>query len=89
MTALSLSNIHKAWGKNTIIENLSLEIASGEFIVLVGPSGCGKSTLLRIIAGLEIPDGGKLVMGGKEVTGLRQANATCRWCFSPTHSTRI
>ena len=70
MTALSLSNIHKAWGKNTIIENLSLEIASGEFIVLVGPSGCGKSTLLRIIAGLEIPDGGKLVMGGKEVTRL-------------------
>ena len=70
MTALSLSNIHKAWGKNTIIENLSLEIASGEFIVLVGPSGCGTSTLLRIIAGLEIPDGGKLLMGVKEFTRL-------------------
>lgn len=55
MTALSLSNIHKAWGKNTIIENLSLEIASGEFIVLVGPSGCGKSTLLRIIADWKSP----------------------------------
>lgn len=89
MTALSLSNIHKAWGKNTIIENLSLEIASGEFIVLVGPSGCRKSTLLRIIAGLEIPDGGKLVMGKKRSPGLRRANATCRWCFSPTPSTRI
>ena len=70
MTALSLSNIHKQYDKSTIIENLSLEIASGEFIVLVGPSGCGKSTLLRMIAGLEMPDGGKLMMGEKEVTHL-------------------
>lgn len=70
MTALSLSNIHKQYDKSTIIENLSLEITSGEFIVLVGPSGCGKSTLLRMIAGLEMPDGGKLMMGEKEVTHL-------------------
>ena len=70
MTALSLSNIHKKYDKTTIIENLSLEIASGEFIVLVGPSGCGKSTLLRMIAGLENPDGGKLLMGDTDVTHL-------------------
>lgn len=70
MTALSLSNIHKQYDESTIIENLSLEITSGEFIVLVGPSGCGKSTLLRMIAGLEMPDGGKLMMGEKEVTHL-------------------
>ncbi|MDF3008184.1 MAG: sugar transporter ATP-binding protein [Enterobacter kobei] len=68
MTALTLRNIHKHYDKNTIIENLSLEIASGEFIVLVGPSGCGKSTLLRIIAGLESADGGTLLMGDEEVT---------------------
>ena len=68
MTALTLRNIHKQYNKNTIIENLSLDIASGEFIVLVGPSGCGKSTLLRIIAGLETPDGGAIVMGDEDVT---------------------
>ncbi|WP_318373797.1 sn-glycerol-3-phosphate ABC transporter ATP-binding protein UgpC [Enterobacter sp.] len=68
MTALTLRNIHKHYDKTTIIENLSLEITSGEFIVLVGPSGCGKSTLLRIIAGLETPDGGAIFMGDEEVT---------------------
>ncbi|MFC3190453.1 ABC transporter ATP-binding protein [Pseudocitrobacter faecalis] len=68
MSALSLKNIHKVYDKSTIIENLSLEIASGEFIVLVGPSGCGKSTLLRMIAGLESPDGGTLKMGDRDVT---------------------
>lgn len=68
MTALTLQNIHKQYNKNTIIENLSLDIASGEFIVLVGPSGCGKSTLLRIIAGLETPDGGAIAMGDEDVT---------------------
>ncbi|WP_318375782.1 sn-glycerol-3-phosphate ABC transporter ATP-binding protein UgpC [Enterobacter sp.] len=68
MTALTLRNIHKQYNKNTIIENLSLDIASGEFIVLVGPSGCGKSTLLRIIAGLETPDGGAIAMGDEDVT---------------------
>lgn len=70
MTALTLRNIHKKYDKSTIIENLSLDIASGEFIVLVGPSGCGKSTLLRIIAGLELPDGGTLKMGEEDVTRL-------------------
>lgn len=70
MTTLSLRNIHKKYDKTTIIENLSLEIAFGEFIVLVGPSGCGKSTLLRMIAGLETPDGGTLMMGDIDVTHL-------------------
>ena len=73
MTALTLRNIHKKYDKSTIIENLSLEIASGEFIVLVGPSGCGKSTLLRIIAALELPDGGTLMMGAADVTRLAAA----------------
>lgn len=68
MTALTLRNIHKHYDKTTIIENLSLDITSGEFIVLVGPSGCGKSTLLRIIAGLETPDGGAIFMGDEDVT---------------------
>ena len=83
MTALSLSNIHKQYDESTIIENLSLEIASGEFIVLVGPSGCGKSTLLRMIAGLEMPDGGKLMMGEKEVTHLPAGKRSLSMVFQP------
>nr|WP_318382013.1 ABC transporter ATP-binding protein [uncultured Enterobacter sp.] len=70
MTAVTLRHIHKLYDKNTIIENLSLDITSGEFIVLVGPSGCGKSTLLRLIAGLETPDGGTIMMGEEDVTHL-------------------
>ena len=81
MTALSLSNIHKKYDKTTIIENLSLDIASGEFIVLVGPSGCGKSTLLRMIAGLEMPDNGKLMMGDKDVTHLAAGKRSLSMVF--------
>ncbi|MEX3018136.1 ABC transporter ATP-binding protein [Kluyvera sp. STS39-E] len=81
MTALSLSNIHKNYGKATIIENLSLEITSGEFIVLVGPSGCGKSTLLRMIAGLEMPDSGTLMMGEKNVTHLAAGKRSLSMVF--------
>ncbi len=81
MSALTLCNIHKKYDKTTIIENLSLEIASGEFIVLVGPSGCGKSTLLRIIAGLETPDGGTLKMGGQDVTHLAAGRRSLSMVF--------
>ncbi|MEU2120909.1 ABC transporter ATP-binding protein [Nocardia niwae] len=51
-------------------DEVSLEIADGEFMVLLGPSGCGKTTLLRMIAGLELPDAGQIVIGGKDVTYL-------------------
>lgn len=68
MTALTLRAVQQHYDNITIIENLSLEIQSGEFIVLVGPSGCGKSTLLRIIAGLEAPKAGAIIMGDEDVT---------------------
>lgn len=70
MTTVTLKNINKRYEKNTIIENLSLDIHSGEFIVLVGPSGCGKSTLLRIIAGLESLNSGSIIIGENNVTDL-------------------
>ena len=65
MADLSLRNISKTFGTTPVVENLSLDIADGEFVVLVGPSGCGKSTLLRMIAGLEYISGGELEIGGQ------------------------
>lgn len=55
-----LKNITKAFGGTTVIQPLSLEIASGSFTTLLGPSGCGKTTLLRMLAGLETPDTGEI-----------------------------
>ena len=81
MTALSLRHIHKKYDKNVIVADLSLEIASGEFIVLVGPSGCGKSTLLRMIAGLEAPDSGMLMMGNEDVTHLAAGKRSLSMVF--------
>ncbi|MFL6123688.1 ATP-binding cassette domain-containing protein, partial [Actinophytocola sp.] len=49
-------------------DDVSLSIADGEFMVLLGPSGCGKTTLLRAVAGLELPDEGQVVIGGRDVT---------------------
>ncbi len=57
-------------GSVSVLRNISLTIADGEFMVLVGPSGCGKSTLLRLIAGLEEPTGGSIVVGNQRVNQL-------------------
>ncbi|WP_223904379.1 ABC transporter ATP-binding protein [Rhodoferax lithotrophicus] len=53
----------------TVLEHFSLAIAAGEFVAILGPSGCGKSTLLRLVAGLEAPQAGSIVVNGKSVTG--------------------
>ena len=52
------------------MDSFSLDVAPGEFLVLVGPSGCGKSTTLRMVAGLERPDSGRITIGGRDVTDL-------------------
>ena len=70
MTALRLEGIAKTFGPTTVVERLSLDVASGEFVVLLGPSGCGKSTTLRMIAGLEEADAGRIFIGEREVSTL-------------------
>ena len=68
MAGVTLENVDKVYdGVNKVVDNLSLRIEDGEFIVLVGPSGCGKSTLLRCIAGLEEITGGELRIDGRRV----------------------
>jgi multiple sugar transport system ATP-binding protein len=71
MAAVALREIRKSFGSTSVLKNVSLEIASGEFLTLLGPSGCGKSTLLRIIAGLEAQDAGTVTIGDRVVDGLR------------------
>jgi multiple sugar transport system ATP-binding protein len=68
MAAIQLERVSKAFGSVTAVDDVSLEIADGEFLVLVGPSGCGKSTLLRMIAGLEETSDGAILIGDEDVT---------------------
>ena len=65
---LSLVSIRKEFPGFTAIENLDLHIPAGQFFALLGPSGCGKTTTLRLVAGLESPTSGKVMLGGKDVT---------------------
>ncbi|MCY3877132.1 MAG: sn-glycerol-3-phosphate ABC transporter ATP-binding protein UgpC [Rhodobacteraceae bacterium] len=68
MSGIMLKNVVKRFGELTIIPELNLSIAEGEFVVIVGPSGCGKSTTLRMIAGLEDVTSGTIYIGGRDVT---------------------
>ena len=70
MAEIRLQNLTKRFGEVTAVDNLSLEIADREFLVLVGPSGCGKSTVLRCIAGLEELTGGEIFIGDRRVNTL-------------------
>ena len=65
---LAIANITKRFGAHQALDGLSLEVTSGEGVVMVGPSGCGKTTLLRLIAGLDVPDGGEIWMSGTQVS---------------------
>ena len=70
MAEIALSNVSKSFGEVRVIDDLSLTIAAGEFVVFLGPSGSGKSTLLRMIAGLETIDSGTLTIGGRRCQDL-------------------
>ncbi|MDY0873599.1 ABC transporter ATP-binding protein [Dongia rigui] len=70
MAAVDIRDVRKAFGPAQILHGVSLDIADGEFVILVGPSGCGKSTLLRMIAGLESVTAGEIAIGGRVVNDV-------------------
>jgi len=67
--SIEVSNVSKQFNQFRALNEIDLNIASGELVALLGPSGCGKTTLLRIIAGLETPDSGRIVFHGEDVSG--------------------
>ena len=70
MAEIQLRNISKRWGNFVGVENFDLTIADQEFLVLLGPSGCGKTTTMRMIAGLEDPSDGEILIGDRVVNNL-------------------
>ncbi|HVP21597.1 MAG TPA: ABC transporter ATP-binding protein [Anaerolineaceae bacterium] len=68
MSFLELTNIHKEFSGTVAVENFNLAAEQGEFISFLGPSGCGKTTTLRMIAGFELPTGGKITLAGQDLT---------------------
>src|SRR3982750_4326004 len=70
MAALSLRDVRKSYRDQEVVHGVSMEVADGEFVVIVGPSGCGKSTLLRMVAGLEIITAGEIRIGSRVVNDL-------------------
>lgn len=71
MTAgVSIERVFQLYGQATALDGVSLEIAAGEFVVLLGPSGCGKTTLLNIIGGFAEPSEGRVLIGGRDMAGV-------------------
>ena len=81
MAHLTLDGVTKRFGETVAVDNVSIEVADGEFLVLVGPSGCGKTTTLRILAGLEEATEGRVAIGGEDVTEVRAKDRNLAMVF--------
>ncbi|MBR0670829.1 sn-glycerol-3-phosphate ABC transporter ATP-binding protein UgpC [Neoroseomonas soli] len=81
MASLDIQGVTKSFGATKVLHGIDLAVADGEMVVIVGASGCGKSTLLRIVAGLETPTGGKVLIEGRDVTPLEPADRDIAMVF--------
>src|ERR1051325_1487524 len=70
MAFLELQNLHRDFGTNKALDGIEISLGEGEFLSLLGPSGCGKTTALRLGAGFDRPDDGRIVVDGRDVTGV-------------------
>lgn len=81
-TIISVSNVKKSYYRDSleipVLQNISLEVPKGEFLALMGPSGSGKTTLLNLIAGIDKPDDGKIIVAGTDITKLSESELS-KW----------
>ena len=94
MPEITLQHVTKRFDKFVAVQDLDLQIQDRGFITLLGPSGCGKTTTLRMIAGLETPTSGRILIDGvpvsipKRASTCRRTNATSAFCSKTTRSGR-
>ena len=69
MALLDIEGVTRRFGAFAAVDNVTLAVQAGEFFTLLGPSGCGKTTLLRMIAGFDLPDGGRILLNGEDLAG--------------------
>src|SRR5438876_8928716 len=69
-TAVTVAGVSKSFGEADVLQNINFSVDEDEIVVLLGASGSGKTTILRIVAGLEMPDNGMIILHGKNVTNL-------------------
>jgi len=81
MALLEIQNVTRRFGDFSAVDNVSIGIEAGEFFTLLGPSGCGKTTLLRMIAGFDVPDGGRVLLNGEDLAGRPPERRPMRMVF--------
>ena len=81
MAEIRIEDLHKTFGDFTAVKRSNLTVGNGEFFVLLGPSGCGKTTTLRMIAGLELPTSGRILLEGEDVTFRRARERDIAFVF--------
>jgi len=81
MALLEIQNVSRRFGDFTAVDEVSIAVEAGEFFTLLGPSGCGKTTLLRMIAGFDLPDGGRILLNGDDLADRAPEQRPVRTVF--------